>query len=185
MQSGKPLLDIEEIHHGGTGKEIWLLTNKVPLFNSENEVIGVVGIAHDITNRKLANRELLKAKELADKANRAKSDFLANMSHEIRTPMNAIIGMTDLVLETTLNEDQRNYLTMVRESADSLLLVINDILDFSKIEAGKMELEQHVFDLRESLGDTMKTMGLKAHSKGLELAFRVDPNVPSLALGFT
>ena len=183
MQNGEPLFDREETHRSETGDDLWLLTTKVPLYNSQREVIGVVGIAHDITNRKRATQELLEAKQLADKANRAKSDFLANMSHEIRTPMNAIIGMTELVLETPLNDDQRNYLSMVRQSADALLLVINDILDFSKIEAGKMELEERVFDIRQSLGDTMKTLGLKAHAKGLELAFRVTPSVPEMLLG--
>ncbi|WP_165440789.1 PAS domain-containing protein [Rubripirellula amarantea] len=183
MRSRKPLLDREESHRSESGDELCLLTTKVPLLNTEDEVIGVVGIGHDITERKKADREILRAKESADKANRAKSDFLANMSHEIRTPMNAIIGMTDLVLDTELKPSQRNFLSMVSESAESLLAVINDILDFSKIESGKLEIERRVFDIRESLGDTMKTLGLKAHSKGLELAFRVAPAVPRFAVG--
>jgi CheY-like chemotaxis protein len=97
--------------------------------------------------------------------------------------MNAIIGMTDLVLDTKLDATQRNFLSMVQESGESLLAVINDILDFSKIEAGKLDIEPQVFDIRESFGDTMKTLGLKAHTKGLELAFRVDPAVPRYVVG--
>ena len=183
MRTGKPLLDREESHKTEKGEPLWLLTTKVPLRDSSGEVIGVVGIGHDITERKKFEREIVEAKEIADKANRAKSDFLANMSHEIRTPMNAIIGMTDLVLDTRLDATQRNFLSMVQESGEALLAVINDILDFSKIEAGKLEIELQTFDLRESLGDTMKTLGLKAHSKGIELAFRVAPSVPRYVVG--
>ena len=183
MRTGEPLFDREESHHGDDQSALWLLTTKVPLRGPDENVIGVVGIGHDITERKKFEREIVKAKEVADNANRAKSDFLANMSHEIRTPMNAIIGMTDLVLDTRLDPTQRNFLSMVQESGEALLAVINDILDFSKIEAGKLEMESQTFDLRESLGDTMKTLGLKAHAKGLELAFRVDPAVPRYLIG--
>ncbi len=183
MRNREPLLDREESHRAESGTPIWLLTTKVPLYNNSGDVIGVVGIGHDITARKIAGQEILAAKEMADRANRAKSDFLANMSHEIRTPMNAIIGMTDLVLDTKLDANQRNYLSMVQESGEALLGVINDVLDFSKIEAGKMEIDKRLFDVSESLGDIMKSLSLKAHSKGLELAFRIHPEVPRFVIG--
>ncbi|MCC9599062.1 PAS domain-containing protein [Stieleria sp. JC731] len=183
MRTGKALFDREESHQGSDGQPRWLLTTKVPLRDSEGTVVGVVGIGHDITERKKFEKEIVQAKEVADKANRAKSDFLANMSHEIRTPMNAIIGMTDLLLDTRLDATQRSFLSMVQESGEALLSIINDILDFSKIEAGKLEIEPQTFDLRESIGDTMKTLGLKAHAKGIELAFRVEPAIPRYVVG--
>ena len=173
----------ETIVHGRDGLSHNAIYRKATLTRRDGSIYGLLGTIIDITDRKKAEIEMQLAKEAAEAASRAKSDFLANMSHEIRTPMNGIIGMTDLALDTALTEEQREFLGIVKSSAESLLTIINDILDFSKIEAGKLLVEEISFDLHRVVAETLKTMALRAHEKRIELVFEIMPDVPRHVLG--
>jgi two-component system sensor histidine kinase/response regulator len=150
--------------------------------DSKGQPTGYSGFLRDVTERRRA-QALRQAKKAAEAANRSKSRFLANMSHEIRTPLNSIIGLIELMLETDLRPDQREDLDVVISSSYALLALINNLLDFSKIEAGKFELEQAPFSIREFMDETMRMMAMKTQAKGLELAFRVAPNVHDRLMG--
>ncbi len=183
LRSGQPLLNHEQPRIDRAGHHQWVMASKVPFRDGSGQVVGLVGISRDITVRKRAEVALQQAKEAAESANRAKSDFLANVSHELRTPLTGILGMAGLALETELTGEQREYLNLVRVSATSLLTLINDLLDFSKIEAGMLVLDPHDFNLSDSLGDTLKVLGVQAAEKGLELAYHVAADVPDLLVG--
>ena len=142
-----------------------------------------IAILQDISQRKRLEEETRRAMETAEAANRAKDEFLANVSHEIRTPLNAVLGMTDLVLDTPLTDDQRQCLDTVKSAGESLLSVIADLLDFSKIAAGKLELDPAEFFLRAQIGDTLRALATRAHGKRLELAWHVQPDVPDALVG--
>ena len=183
MATGETIMDKEEEQTWSDGRQTWVSTNKVPLRNPQGQIIGTFGISRNITARKRMEAQLEAARDAAESASRAKSEFVANMSHEIRTPINAIIGLTELVLDTELDDSQREYLNMALESSESLLSLINDILDFSKIEAGKQEIESAPFNPWELLGDAVRSLAFRAHGKSLELFCHIHSDVPDRLIG--
>ncbi len=163
------------------GAEIPVLKCVVPIVSRDKLIF--VETFVDIRDRKRAEDQMRKAKEAAEAASRTKSEFLANMSHEIRTPMNGVIGMSDVLLETSLDSRQKDYVSMVKSSATSLLSILNDILDCSKLEVGKLELESMEFNLRATVGETLKAMNALALQKGLQLNSEIDPALPQTLIG--
>jgi two-component system sensor histidine kinase/response regulator len=165
------------------GKVAWIRA----IGNIERDAEGkprvMYGVSQDVTDIKLAELEMARARHIAEEATKAKSDFLANMSHEIRTPMNAIIGMSHLALQTQLDKKQRNYIEKVHRAGENLLGIINDILDFSKIEAGKMSMEAVPFHLEDVMDHLANLVGMKTEDKGLELLFATHPDVPTALIG--
>src|SRR4051794_15500083 len=177
------LYEIEYRLRRADGAFRWHLARALALRDDSGRITKWFGSRIDIDDQKRAQEALREAKEAAEAANRAKDEFLANVSHEIRTPMNAILGMTELVLDTPLTEDQRQCLKTVKSAADNLLGLMNDLLDFSKIEAGKLELDPADFSLRAAVGDTLHALAMRAHKKGLELVCHVQPDVPDALVG--
>lgn len=182
LETGKVYNGVEA-HQDSKGERTFVEIFKCPVRNSQGSINGIQVMYWDVTERENAAEEIRTAKVAAEQANRSKSEFLANMSHEIRTPMNGIIGMTELLLQSAPTSEQRDYLRMLKQSADSLLRLLNDILDFSKIEAGKLDLEQRRFNLRDCIGHTLQAHGSRAGNKGLKLLCRVDPSLPEEVIG--
>ena len=181
-RTGRAIKDLGFVIVRKDGATRWVETSVSLIADDFGAPAGFRGILRDVTRRRQADA-LQQEKMAAEAASRSKSEFLANISHEIRTPLNAIIGLVEMLLDSSLSRDQREDLKVVQSAAFALLSVINDVLDFSKIEAGKLELEQAPFNLRDFLGEALKILAVKAHEKNIELTYRVAPDVPDRLIG--
>jgi PAS domain S-box-containing protein len=176
-------ISTDVVNYSKSGRKYHLHLEIQPIQNADGSLETFIAILTDITARVESETALRRAKSEADSASLAKSEFLASMSHEIRTPMNGIIGMTSLLMETSLNHEQRDYINTVRTSGEALLTIINDILDFSKIESGKMELERMPFELSLCIEEALDLFALQASAKKIEIGYHLAANVPAWIVG--
>ncbi len=183
LKAGRDVPPFDTIRRRADGTDVSVSITASPIRDKNDQLKGYVSIARDISDRVRAAEALRDALEEAERASRAKSEFLANVSHELRTPMNAIIGMTELALDEELSPELRDYLETTRESADLLLTLVNDVLDISKLESGKFVLEEVNFSLRELIDESLRSIGSRAYRKGLEIACRVNNDVPDALHG--
>lgn len=179
MDAGQPLYHFMEELQAHDGSRIWLETNKIPLYNESGQIIGILGVSEDVTQRRLAEIALQQAKEAAEVANQAKSAFLANMSHELRTPLNGVLGFAQVLeRDSNLNQKQLEHVSVIRRCGDYLLTLINDILDLSKIEAGRVELYPTDFHFGEFLQGVVELFQMRAAQKGISFCYETLSHLP-------
>ena len=182
IETGQALYDIEEEMEHNKRKR-WVNSNIAPIRNAENMIVGLIGISWDITERKLHEEELKQSKELAEAGTMAKNEFIASISHEFRTPMNGILGLSEILKNSTLSAEQTELLNGIISSAENLLVLLNDVLDFSAIEAGKLEMDNQPFMLDRVMEDVSLFTNLKAEEKSISFSISVDEKVPNLLIG--